>query len=79
MYDLGDYPAVIEHGSSAIHGEVYKITSDLLTKLDNLEGYPDYYHRILIESSLGFVWMYVLNQTVEDDRPIIKSGRWLKK
>ena len=79
MVDLEDFPAVIEHGSCAIHGEVYKICSDTLINLDKLEGYPHYYNRILITSSFGFVWMYVLNKAARDDRPMIKSGRWLKK
>jgi gamma-glutamylaminecyclotransferase len=79
MVDLGDYPAVIEHGSCAIHGEIYKIRSHTLLTLDKLEGYPHYFHRILISSSFGFVWMYVLNQAASYDKPMIKSGRWLKK
>ena len=79
MVDLGDYPAVIQHGSCAIHGEIYKICSNTLINLDKLEGYPQDFNRILISSSFGFVWMYVLNQTASDDRPKIKSGRWLKK
>jgi gamma-glutamylcyclotransferase (GGCT)/AIG2-like uncharacterized protein YtfP len=79
MYDLGDYPAVIENGSSIIYGEVYKISSNSLSELDNLEGYPDLYNRILIELLFDFVWMYVLNLPIEEDMPVIKSGRWLKK
>ncbi|MCP4076680.1 MAG: gamma-glutamylcyclotransferase [Gammaproteobacteria bacterium] len=78
MYDLGSYPAVIESGDSAIHGEVYIISDDTLAELDQLEGYPDFYNRILIQSTYGYVWMYVLNRPVED-RPVITSGRWLRK
>lgn len=75
MVDVGMYPAVLLGGNTAIHGEVYKVSSEELSTLDELEGYPAYYDRILIPSEYGEAWMYVLPNNTEN-YSIIASGLW---
>ena len=79
MYDLGSYPAITENGHSAIHGEVYDDAPNTFNNLDVLEGYPEFYNRIQIMTSFGFVWVYVLNLLVNGGKPVVKSGVWLKR
>jgi gamma-glutamylcyclotransferase (GGCT)/AIG2-like uncharacterized protein YtfP len=52
LLDLGDYPAVIPGGHTAILGEVYAINNALLSRLDGLEGYPHEYTRERISTVL---------------------------
>ncbi len=76
MYDFGGYPAVSENGKTAIAGEVYDISEKLLTSIDLLEWYPDFYQRVMIETSFGGAWMYVVSESLCADKIII-SGNWL--
>jgi len=77
MYDLGDYPAVIKNGKSAIVGEIYAISSGILAILDELEECPDYYQRILLNTPIGRAWIYVLTTIHDASSSIIESGDWL--
>ncbi len=76
MYDFGGYPAVSENGNTAIAGEVYDINEKLLASIDLLEGYPDFYQRVMIETSFGGAWMYVVSEPLCADKIKI-SGSWL--
>ena len=76
MYDFGNYPAVSEMGKTAIEGEVYEIDKELLASIDRLERYPEYYQRMLIETSFGSAWMYVVNESLCVEKIKI-NGTWL--
>ncbi len=76
MYDFGGYPAVSENGKTAIEGEVYDISEELLASIDLLEVYPDFYQRVMIETSFGGAWMYVVSEPLCADKIKI-SGSWL--
>lgn len=78
MLDFGDYPAVVQHGRYVIVGEVYEIAGGTLTRLDELEEYPDYYQRIIISTRYGNAWMYVLNEVSGVRRPLVECGDWVK-
>jgi len=77
MIDLGDYPAVLQHGVSAIVGEVYDISTDILTSIDILEECPDYYQRIRIETPFGRAWIYVLTRIPDIAASVIEGGDWV--
>lgn len=48
MISIGeDFPGIVT-GNGAIVGEVYMIDEKTLPVLDRLEGYPDFYNRIVI-------------------------------
>jgi gamma-glutamylcyclotransferase (GGCT)/AIG2-like uncharacterized protein YtfP len=48
-HDRGGFPYAIENEGTGIKGEVFDITGDnferTLSRLDNLEGHPDWYRR----------------------------------
>jgi gamma-glutamylcyclotransferase (GGCT)/AIG2-like uncharacterized protein YtfP len=80
MVDLGYFPGVIQSPESytAIHGEVYEVTPDVLQELDFLEGHPDFYERRVVTLEDGTeAWVYLLpNEFL--DRPTVDSGDWVK-
>jgi gamma-glutamylcyclotransferase (GGCT)/AIG2-like uncharacterized protein YtfP len=63
LYDFGDYPGAIEKGQTTLHGEIYLVNHSTLQRVDQLEEYPDFYTRKLIDSAYGPAWIYLLNHT----------------
>jgi gamma-glutamylaminecyclotransferase len=61
---LDGCPAVVKSEAvSRIRGEVYQVSSDVLAKLDLLEGHPDEYYRLLVPIDLDtggscLAWLY---------------------
>ncbi len=76
MYNFGNYPAVSDTGDTSIQGEVYEINQQQLESTDRLEWYPEFYQRVIIETSFGEAWMYVVNRQLCTDKIKI-SGIWL--
>jgi gamma-glutamylcyclotransferase (GGCT)/AIG2-like uncharacterized protein YtfP len=63
MIDLGAYPGVVDadpEQGTQIAGELFRVTSDLMHQLDQVEGYPAFYNRRQIETNLGTAWIYYL-------------------
>lgn len=75
LIDLGRYPAVLCNGTTSIQGEIYSINKTIFLALDKLEGYPEYYDRILINTQFGKAWMYTLAKE-DKNYPVIASGVW---
>lgn len=75
MYDYGDYPAVVQHGTTSIVGEVYQISHEVLTALDELEDYPLFYDRIRIATDFGLAWVYVVRKVVPG-AIVVDGGVW---
>lgn len=82
MYDHGPFPSVCFGGSSYVAGEFWKITESVLNVLDNIEGYPDFFHRQIIETQHGPAWMYYMPNKVSKAKQIIPDAtntvRWNK-
>lgn len=86
LLDLGTYPGVTLKPTSKIQGEIYNVSPECFSQLDNLEGYPDYYSRKKVkvisskDSSIAFeAWMYYLDgQQEEYFQTPITSGNWEK-
>ena len=77
LYDLGGFPGVVEEGNNAIMGEIYEISSLTLSRLDQLEGHPQFYRRKYIELQSEIqIEAYVLDLHFVQGCPIIKSGDW---
>lgn len=75
----GAYPAVELHGETAIHGELYSVTSDVFKDLDHLEGYPEYYNRCKVQlhgMEKSYAWMYYMEMDVLGQYDVIESGKW---
>ena len=77
MFSLGDFPAVVLVGTTDIHGEVYEIDGDVLEKLDRLEGYPGFYDRQVMHTSLGDAVVYFHQWDGSmDNCPVVRNGNW---
>ena len=80
MVSLGAFPAIVEGGETAIHGEVYEVDSDTLAALDRLEGHPRFYKRMLIWLAGGesSAYTYLLPPERIADRHLLEvpSGNW---
>lgn len=75
MYSMGGFPGlVLDDNTNPIYGEVYEIKD--VKPLDRLEGAPDFYNRKVVESSLGPVYIYYLNDGCPRGCPIVESGKW---
>ena len=72
LYSLGAFPAMVEGGATAIHGEVYEIDAATLGRLDRLEGHPNFYERKqILLSDGGLVWAYLLKDEQVRGRSIV--------
>jgi gamma-glutamylaminecyclotransferase len=78
LVDLGAYPALIEPGRTSIRGEVYEVDAATLAALDEFEGHPHLYERILVELTTGDVAIgYALRETwLAEGRAEIADGDW---
>ncbi len=67
MYDLGYFPAVAmsstAHDKGAIEGELYLVTPHILSRLDRLEGHPNFYKRkrVLLDDGT-WAFMYTITE-----------------
>ena len=76
LLDLIAYPAVLNEGTTSIKGEIYRVNENTFKQLDQLEGYPRFYDRIVIETKMGNAWMYILQEN--KNHPVIESGEWVQ-
>ena len=75
MHSLGGFPGVVFGGNTAIKLEVFKVEDHVMQDLDHLEGYPDFYNRVEIDTPYGKAWMYFLESC---SGPEVESGDWLE-
>ena len=74
-----DYPFAAK-GIGSSKGEVYHIDFETLQKIDELEGHPDDYQRVLIpvilaDGHITEAWIY-LNESKAFLYPLIPEGDW---
>jgi gamma-glutamylcyclotransferase (GGCT)/AIG2-like uncharacterized protein YtfP len=80
LVDLGEYPALLEGGTDAVHGEVYEVEPSHLERLDAFEEHPTVYVRRSIELEGGRrVFAYVLPRERAGDAPRIPGGDWKRR
>ncbi len=76
LFDLGNYPMILP-GDGWVGGELYRISSVTLKKLDILEEHPDYYQRDLVTLESGcLAWVYWGQASLVVGHPLIASGFW---
>lgn len=77
LVDLGDYPAMVRGGATAIVGEVYELDPQTLRVVDELEDHPEYFRRSLVRLEDGTqIESYLLPDSQADFYPRIPSGDW---
>ena len=76
LFDLGAFPAMTQ-GSTAIAGELYEVTHEMLIRLDVFEGCPALYQREVIALRDGTsAGAYVMPRQRVGRAPHIKVGCW---
>jgi gamma-glutamylcyclotransferase (GGCT)/AIG2-like uncharacterized protein YtfP len=79
LIDLGEYPALVEGGRTAIEGELWEISGEQLTVLDRFEGVPHLYRRVTVElEDRTRAEAYVWAGDHSADLPRISGGSWKK-
>lgn len=82
MYSVaGNFPALIDKGSTSIVMEVYEIDEKTLNSLDNLEGYispghtSNHYNRDIIDTPYGKAYIYFYSGKTAHMAKVI-NGDW---
>jgi gamma-glutamylcyclotransferase (GGCT)/AIG2-like uncharacterized protein YtfP len=79
LVDLGEYPALLEGGSTAVQGELYEIDEELLAHLDEFEGVPALYQRksiALQDVQSARAEGYVMRRRSAGRAPRLRHGDW---
>jgi gamma-glutamylcyclotransferase (GGCT)/AIG2-like uncharacterized protein YtfP len=77
LVDLGQYPALLEEGTTSVLGELYEVPADVLAGLDEFEGHPDEYRRVPVRLLTGeSAEAYVLPRATALQTRVIASGSW---
>jgi len=78
MHSLGAFPAVVpeEEESTPVFGELFYVNDVGLQQLDMLEGYPNFYNRVQVNTLYGPAWMYVMENDDVDLGVEVTSGSW---
>jgi gamma-glutamylcyclotransferase (GGCT)/AIG2-like uncharacterized protein YtfP len=77
MVSLGGFPGVIPGGEQEIVIEVFQVNNPAVEeRLDMLEGYPDFYQKMEVQTNWGTANMYILDETYKRRCPVVESGDW---
>jgi gamma-glutamylcyclotransferase (GGCT)/AIG2-like uncharacterized protein YtfP len=82
LFDLGDYPGLIQDADvqQAVEGELYAVMGPLLDLLDRIEGAPRLFRLAPIElegeSEPAFAYFY---QRDVNGHPLCPEGRWMQR
>ena len=73
LYNLGEYPGLLNEGDMAVEGEVYLIDEATLRWVDTLEDYPRMYTREDIELESGeHALTYFIKKTSDEFKKGVK-------
>ncbi len=76
LVNLGEYPGLLEGGSTAVYGEIYEIDDALLPALDEYEDCPALYYRRTLPFQNGISAIAYLLRPSPDAFPTVLSGDW---
>lgn len=80
MHHLGGFPALVHggvNGTTRPLVEVYEVSTEQLEgPIDGLEGYPDFYNRMIVPTEYGMAWVYHITDGTLDDLPVIEDGNY---
>ena len=80
LVDLGDYPALVDEGATAVAGELYQVDEETLRRLDAFEGHPDEYRRApvrLVGPARAEAYFYPRGRAA--GLPTIAGGDWRRR
>lgn len=77
MVSLGGFPGLVPSETpNNITIEIYEVTDAVYKSIEQLEGYPSFYQKATITTSLGDMEIYVLLGSRYKTLPVVKSGDW---
>ena len=77
LVNLTSFPGLLATGNSSVHGELYRVSKEVLSYCDFIEGHPDFYQRKKINLfNDEKVWGYILDAIDYGNYPVIESGIW---
>lgn len=78
MVSLGGFPGLVpSEDNNDITIELYDVSNATYRAVEQLESYPDFYQKALINTSLGEVEIYVLNHAHYRKNPsFVENGDW---
>jgi gamma-glutamylcyclotransferase (GGCT)/AIG2-like uncharacterized protein YtfP len=80
MAVLGWYPALVGGGAVAVHGELYAVPPALWPILDEYEGCPGLYQRVVLTLDDGRpAQTYLLPAEHAAGRPRLAHGDWARR
>lgn len=81
LYDLGPYPGARLEQSQGIEVEVFRVSREILRKVDRLEEYnaaapgAGEYDRQLLPTRFGDAWVYLYNN-LPPATTVLRGGSW---
>jgi gamma-glutamylaminecyclotransferase len=80
LVDLGDYPALVEQGTTAVAGELYEVDEETLRRLDAFEGHPDDYRRAAVRlAGAAQAEAYLYPRSRAAGMAVIAGGDWRRR
>lgn len=79
MVSLGGFPGLIPTDMAHCHNitiEVYEVDDQTYKDVERLEGYPRFYQRDTISTSVGNADIYVLENEGYAAHPEVEDGDW---
>ena len=78
MISLGSFPGLIPSDElNQITIELYDVNPQTYSRIESLEGFPSFYQKALVPTSLGEVEVYVLESPrYQSGYDEVKSGDW---
>lgn len=76
LLDLGWYPGVVMVGDTSVKGELYRVSQAVWQDVEQLEGYPEFYDRTVLDTPHGPAVMYVLGEDYLSKYESVSSGDW---
>lgn len=79
MISLGGFPGLIPaEENHDITVEVYEVDNSTYSRIEALEGFPNFYQKAIVPTSLGEYEIYVLEDEQYQTDDILEHGDWNK-
>ncbi len=76
MWSLGGFPCITIGGEGPVHIEVYDVSPATLSRLDGLEGHPNWYRRMPVDTEYGPAEIYVMPDNKYSNLQKVEDGNW---